>query len=285
MTHGDGPILATAQTDAAAGIPLHYGCDLDALPDDLARCFVRLHCDDAARRFLDGVLGARHGRFLTGVYRSLRKLLSDYDAYGLLGMYAMHLLSTPQLQVLLGNRPHSMTHPRRLLDVGAGNGDITALAATLFDAVAVTEASTVMRRRLRTRGFRVLDCDLATQPLPDGEQFDAVLCCNVLDRCTHPRTLLRNLRAGLVPDAVLLITVPLPLSPHVQRRGHTSDPDEPLPAPSETWEVGAASLAREVFTPAGLRVQRLSRVPYLCRGDAAKPLYVLDAAVFVCVSI
>lgn len=283
MTHGDGPISATAQTDAA-GIPLHYACDLDALPDGLAGCFVRLDCDAAALLFLDRVLSARHGRFLTGVYRGLRKVLSDYDAYGVLGMYAMHLLSTPQLQVLLGDRPTSMTHPRSVLDVGAGNGDITAFAAALFDAVTVTEASAVMRRHLAKRGFRVLDLDLATQPLPDGEVFDAVLCCNVLDRCTHPRTLLRHLRAGLAPGAALLISVPLPLSPHVQRRGHTSDPDEPLPAPSETWEAGAASLAREVFTPTGLRVQRLSRVPYLCRGDAAKPLYVLDAAVFVCVA-
>jgi len=284
VTHGDGPISATAPTDAAAGIPLHYGCDIDALPDDLARCFVRLHCDDAARQFLDRVLTAPHGRVLTSVYRSLRKVLSDYDAYALLGMYEMHLLSTSQLQALLADRPTSTTHPRSMLDVGAGNGDTTALAATLFDNVAVTEASAMMRRRLRTRGFRVLDCDVATQPLPGAEVFDAVLCCNVLDRCTHPRTLLRHLRAALAPDAVLLITVPLPLYPHVQRRGHTSDPDEPLPAPTETWESGAASLVRDVFTPVGLRVQRLSRVPYLCRGDAAKPLYVLDAAVFVCVA-
>jgi SAM-dependent methyltransferase len=265
-----------------AGIELQYGCDRAALPAELAARFVELECDAQAQRFIEQALAAPHGWLATAVFRGLRRALSDYDAYGLLGMYSMHLLSTPQLETLLGGAAPASQRPRSVLDVGAGNGQVTAQAAPLFDAVSATEASAVMRRRLRARGFAVLERDLAQQPLPDGETFDAVLCLNVLDRCARPRTLLRHLRAGLAPDGRLLLSVPLPLSPHVQVGGRTTDPDEPLPARVVGWEAGVASLASKLLVPAGLRVERLSRAPYLCRGDARQQLYALDAALFVC---
>ena len=37
-----------------------------------------------------------------------------------------------------------------------------------------------------------------------------------------------------------------------------------------------------LLLPAGLEIERLARCPYLSRGDAHAPLYVLDAAVWVC---
>jgi hypothetical protein len=73
-------------------------------------------------------------------------MLSDYDANALLDFYAMHLLSTAQWHALLGPHAHG-----RLLDVGAGSGDVTASLAPLFDAVTTTEASRGMARRLRVR--------------------------------------------------------------------------------------------------------------------------------------
>jgi SAM-dependent methyltransferase len=281
----DAPPSAVQPVTVIAGCALHYDCDRGGLPDGLAQRFVALECDDDARRFLARVVGAPHGRIRTAAYGLLRRFLSDYDAYGLLDMYTMHLLSTAQLRLLLGDAVSDTGKARRLLDVGAGNGDITACAAEFFDDVTVTEASAVMQRRLRARGFRVLDHDLASDKLPSCERFDAAICLNVVDRCTHPRTLLRHLCAALAEGAPLLLSVPLPLSAHVQRASGTSDPDEPLPPPRETWEAGAGSFADELLTPAGLRVERLSRAPYLCRGDATKPLYVLDAALFVCTRI
>jgi SAM-dependent methyltransferase len=261
-------------------VTLRYACDVSLLPPALAARFSPLSYDDQAQRFVAASLAAPHGRVRTALYRLLRRALSDYDAYGLLGMYPLHLLSAAQLGRLLADIPRAA--PRRLLDVGAGNGSITAIAAPSFDTVLVTEASAVMRHRLAARGYGVLPIDLAFEALPSTQRAHAVLCLNVIDRCVRPRTLLRHLALALVRGGRLLLSVPLPLTPHVQRGGHTTDPDEPLPAPSTRWEASAASVASELLEPAGLTVLRLFRVPYLCHGDAHCALYALDTALFLC---
>lgn len=259
-------------------LELRYGCDRARLPAALAARFLQLEHDAAARAFVAGALAAPHGPLLTWAYGALRHVLSDYDAYGLLGMYPMHLLSTPQLERLLGPCGR-----QRLLDVGAGSGGVTAHASPLFAHTAAIDTSPALRRRLRARGFTVLDADLTAAPLPpELERFDAVLCLNVLDRCSHPHTLLRNARAALRDGGTLLVSVPLPLKPHVHVGRFTVDPEERLPAAEDPWEAGAASVARAVLEPAGLAITALSRAPYLCKGDAGSPLYALDAAVFAC---
>jgi SAM-dependent methyltransferase len=261
-------------------VTLRYGCDTALLQPSLAARFLQLGYDDEAQRFVAAALAAPHGALRTALYQALRRVLSDYDAYGLLGMYPLHLLSAPQFEMLLHEVPKA--RPRVLLDVGAGHGGITARAAPLFDAVRVTEASAVMRRRLAARGYRVLRFDLAVDALPAGERAHAVLCLNVLDRCEKPRTLLRHLGSALAPGGRLLLSVPLPLAAHVQRGGRTADPDEPLPEPCASWEASAASVVRELIEPARLSVVRFCRAPYLCHGDARSVLYALDAALFVC---
>jgi len=264
----------------APGVELHYACELPALPADLASRFVELDPSSEAREFVGRALAAPHGRVKTAAYRLLRRALSDYDAYGLLGMYRMHLLSAAQLAQLVDI--DSMPRPRRLLDVGAGNGDLTAIAASSFDDTLVTEASAVMRRHLRGRGYRVLRLDLGAEPPPRELRVQLALCCNVLDRCSHPRSLLRHVHEALAPAGRVLVSVPVPLNPHVQRGPRTAAPEEPLPAPRRSFEASATSLVRELLEPAGLVVERLSRAPYLCHGDAQTPLYALDAAIFAC---
>ncbi|MGD8862377.1 MAG: methyltransferase [Myxococcales bacterium] len=260
---------------------LPYACDRARLPPDLSARFLQLEHDDAARAFIADARARPHGAIQMAAYRTLRALLSDYDAYGLLGIYPMHLLSAPQFARLLDRDPGAP--PRgRLLDVGAGSGGVTAHAAPLFEQVFATESSPPLARRLHRRGYAVLDLDLTRQPPPDT--YDAVLCLNVLDRCNRPRSLLRNLRAALSPGAPLLLSVPLPLRPHVHVGPRTADPDEPLPDPDDSWEQGAATLAADVLQPAGLSVQRLARAPYLSKGGRRTPLHVLDAALFVCES-
>jgi len=259
---------------------LQYGCDLTLLPSELRDRFIQLEQDEAARVFLDASRAAPHGAWRSRAYGVLRSLMSDYDAYGLLDMYPMHLLSAPQLDRLLGEGRRA-----RLLDIGAGSGGVTQHAAELFQHVSATETSGMLKRSLRRRGFTVLDCDLTYAPLPSSTQrFDAVLCFNVIDRCSHPLTLVRHARAALEANGTMIVSVPLPLKPHVHVGRFTVDQEERLPTAQPSWEGGAASIARELLTPAGLELRSLSRVPYLCRGDATTPLYVLDAAVFVCSS-
>jgi SAM-dependent methyltransferase len=261
----------------APELMLRYECDVGALDPALRACFVPLNHDEVAERFVRDSLAHPHGRLRTGLYRVLRRGLSDYDAYGLLGMYPMHLLSTEQLRELLGARTDA---PRALLDCGAGRGDVTACAAPLFQDVVTSEASAVMRARLRRHGYTVVDHALSSLA-HESRRFDAILWLNVLDRCSHPRTLLRQLRGLLAPHGKLVVAVPLPLAPHVQHGGATVDPEELLPDAAPTWEQGASRVAT-VLHEAGLHIERLSRAPYMTRGDAHTPLHVLDDAVFVC---
>jgi SAM-dependent methyltransferase len=258
-------------------LELRYGCDLTRLPHELAERFVLLEQDQALRDFLARVQGKPHGVLITRAYDLLRRVMSDYDAYGLLRMYPMHLLSTAQLVKLLGEQPRAS-----LLDVGAGSGGVTAHAAALCASVTVTERSRALRRVLRARGYRVLEHDLSLAPMPAGERFDRVLCLNVLDRCLRPVSLLRHLHALMAEGGQLLLSVPLPLSPHVHVGRHTVSPEESLPRPEASFEAGAASLV-PLLANAGFEVTSLSRAPYLCRGDAHCALYELDAAIFACV--
>jgi SAM-dependent methyltransferase len=265
------------------GFVLRYDCDRAALGAELAARFVPLSYDADTEAFVRKALAAPHGWLATKSYALLRAVLSDYDAYALLGMYPMHLCSAAQFRASLPSVGAS-ARPRRLLDVGAGSGAITATAASAgFDEVLVTEASRVLRARLRRRGYRVLDRDLGSEALPAELRADVVLCLNVLDRTSYPRTMLGHLREALLPGGRLLLSLPLPLRPHVQRAGHTVDPEELLPPPAGSWEGSAARIAAQLLEPCGLRVHTLSRVPYVCRGDDITRLYVLDAALFVCV--
>jgi hypothetical protein len=47
------------------------------------------------------------------------------------------------------------------------------------------------------------------------------------------------------------------------------------------WEESVKQLNSRVIEPAGFKIQKISRVPYLCQGDPGAPVYILDDAVFV----
>ena len=49
----------------------------------------------------------------------------------------------------------------------------------------------------------------------------------------------------------------------------------------KTWEEQVTSMSNDVFREAGLVVEAVTRLPYLCEGDMYKDYYVLDDAVFV----
>ena len=65
----------------------------------------------------------------------------------------MHVLSTEQFIRHLGR-----TRGQRgaLLDIGAGDGGVTAKMAPLFDAVYCTESDWAMRWRLRRRRYKYI---------------------------------------------------------------------------------------------------------------------------------
>ena len=88
--------------------------------------FRELPVDDEWQASVAALLEGRHGRLRTYAQRLARLYLSDFDANALTGMYRMQLLPPGAWRRLLGAHAGG-----RLLDVGAGSGDVTCALAPL----------------------------------------------------------------------------------------------------------------------------------------------------------
>lgn len=257
------------------GAALQYGIDRTALPPEVARCVRELAADAATHAFLERQLAADHSRLRWAAHGLLRACCSHFTTNALLGTYRLHLLSAAQWGTLLGG-----PHPGRLLDVGAGVGDVTVELAASFGSVLAVETSNALVRRLRERGVEATRADLTTQPVPGGP-YDAVALLNVLDRCARPLTLLHHVVGALAPGGRLILSMPLPYSPVWFAGPRPAAPKERLPLGKGSWERQAALLVERVLEPAGLRLEVLSRAPYLSEGDRHYDFYELDAVVVV----
>jgi SAM-dependent methyltransferase len=240
--------------------------------------FVELPIDAEWLNEVAALAQCRHGALRTYAQRLARFYLSDFDANALTGMYRMQLLPTGAWRRLLQARGGG-----RLLDVGAGSGDVTAQLGPCFDEVEVTEVSRGMAKRLTKRGFRCHAADLTLGPLA-APAFDAVSLLNVLDRCQKPITLLGNCLAALRPGGTFIVALALPYSPFYFAGPSTPEPEERLecaPGPGGSWEDGARRLIERDLLPLGLTLECFARAPYLSAGDSRRELYELDDVVVV----
>jgi SAM-dependent methyltransferase len=253
----------------------------------------------------------------------LRRCMAHTDVNGLLRCGRMFLTSRQQVQAVLNqsipdcirgkagvewpwsvpadSHSRSSAYPARLLDIGAGDGHITAQFADFFKGgVVATEVSQQMVARLRARGFTTVhtgDLDEGLELSSDivGEGFDLVALFNVLDRCAKPRTLLRQILArmrkphtvagvdGLVNSSRLILSVPLPLDPSVEEGTRWVDPLERiLPRGQNPRDFESASCAlANMLLEEGFDIESFSRLPYLSQGDSVRPFYVLDCSLWV----
>ena len=240
-----------------------------------AACFRELDVDSSWRQEVAQLLAERHGVVRTYAQRLARLYLSDFDANALTGMYRMLLLPEAEWRTLLGARGGG-----RLLDVGAGSGDVTLVLGRCFDEVNATEVSRGMAKRLTKRGVRCHAIDLTQAPL-DAPPFDAVSLLNVLDRCERPRQLLRHCLQALKPGGLFIVALALPYRPFFFDGPRTPDPLERLECDATAWEDGARRFIERDLLPLGLTLECFARAPYLSAGDSGRPLYELDDVVVV----
>lgn len=239
--------------------------------------FVELPMDAEWLNEVAALAKSRHGTLRTYAQRFARLYLSDFDANALTGMYRMQLLPTGAWRRLLGECGG------RLLDVGAGSGDVTSALAPCFDEVETTEVSRGMVRHLNKRGFRCRALDLSETAL-EAPPFQAVSLLNVLDRCRKPKTLLQHCLALLEPAGTFIVALALPYQPFYFAGPSTPEPLEQLecdPGPSGSWEDGARRFIERDLLPLGLSLECFARAPYLSAGDSRRELYELDDVVVV----
>ena len=115
-------------------------CVSERAAPQVAERVVRLNRDEVAEAFLLRCGGRSNAvRWAQSTAASaLRATLSLTDANGLVGRGSMHVLSTAQAQTLLGAGLPGRDKRGVLLDVGAGDGSVTAQLAPLFEAVVAT---------------------------------------------------------------------------------------------------------------------------------------------------
>lgn len=254
---------------------LQYRVDLARLPGVLRPLFVELDADESTRSWIEAVRARPNGRFKTLLRDLAMVFVSYYDANGLTNSFQDRLLSTAQWQRLLGRGG------ARLLDVGAGDGEVTGQIAPLFTEVVTTETSRPMVRHLRRKGYAAHHCDIAFEPIDEPGSFDVVALQNVIDRTTHPLRLIESAFQMLSPAGRLVLAVPLPLSPVVYIGTAWVEPAEPLPVGAPDFESAVAAFYEQVLVPCGCRVTAWTRAPYLCSGTAQEPVEVLDDVIFV----
>ncbi|WP_426956220.1 ArsR/SmtB family transcription factor [Muricoccus radiodurans] len=180
---------------------------------DLARAVLaRLPEDDtllAADRRLAARLNAERVRAASDAFRSAG---ADWDEMRALGLPAAAIEAA-----VLAALP---AHIGRLLDIGAGTGQLLELVADRCDAALGVDASrdmlTLARGRLAERGLAprcaVRQADMYRLPFPDAS-FDAVTLQMVLHYAEDPAAALTEAARVLTPDGTLLVA---DLSPHAR---------------------------------------------------------------------
>ena len=261
--------------ETIASLYLRYDADVAALSPRVRERFIQLARDEETDAFLAAAVAGRHSWWKTKLHQLLRQFMSDYDVNCMLAMYPLFVASTEQWRTLLGSE-----RVPRLLDVGAGSGNVTRLLQPFAEHVVTTELSQRMAARLRHSGLECHEVDLAEQGLA-GPGFDLISCLNVLDRTSLPRRLLQRLRGLLVPGGRLVLALALPYEPFFFSGASTPAPLERLACSEPNWEAAVSTLVERELEPLGLSLLSVSRTPYLSFGDADRGLYQLDDALVV----
>ncbi|XP_009975484.1 PREDICTED: methyltransferase-like protein 9 [Tauraco erythrolophus] len=260
--------------------PAWYVCNTEQLSESLQPIFVQSYLDQGTQIFLNNSI-EKSGWLFIQLYHSFVSsifslFMSRTSINGLLGRGSMFVFSPEQFQRLLKINPEWKSH--RLLDLGAGDGEVTKVMSPHFEEIYATELSETMIWQLQKKKYRVLGIN---EWQNTGFQYDVISCLNLLDRCDQPLTVLKDIRSVLEPTrGRVILALVLPFHPYVENGGKWEKPSEVLEIKGHTWEEQVNSLP-EVFRKAGFAIEAFTRLPYLCEGDMYNDYYVLDDAVFV----
>ena len=250
----------------------------------VAERFVQMERDEQATAFVSRKRGM--GDSMRDMFAGvLKKFVSITDANGIAGRGSMFIFSKDQIEKLIGS---SEVKRDLMLDIGAGDGNVTQAAAHLFERVVTTEVSAPMVYRLRRKGWTAIRSASVTPETFGRCCYDAVFCLNVLDRASRPIDLLKNIWQLLKSDGILILAVVLPFCPFVEDGKRKLKPEQTLKGmdggfctQGATYERSLILMIQNVLVPLGFELVRWTRLPYICDGDDFRQYYTLDDAVMV----
>lgn len=196
-----------------------YVCNREKLCESLQAVFVQSYLDQGTQIFLNNSI-EKSGWLFIQLYHSFVSsvfslFMSRTSINGLLGRGSMFVFSPDQFQRLLKINPDWKTH--RLLDLGAGDGEVTKIMSPHFEEIYATELSETMIWQLQKKKYRVLGIN---EWQNTGFQYDVISCLNLLDRCDQPLTLLKDIRSVLEPTrGRVILALVLPFHPYVENDG------------------------------------------------------------------
>eukprot|EP00638_Chattonella_subsalsa_P005727 CAMPEP_0117736222 /NCGR_PEP_ID=MMETSP0947-20121206/1797_1 /TAXON_ID=44440 /ORGANISM="Chattonella subsalsa, Strain CCMP2191" /LENGTH=211 /DNA_ID=CAMNT_0005551463 /DNA_START=140 /DNA_END=775 /DNA_ORIENTATION=+ len=179
-----------------------------------------------------------------------------------------------------------------LLDIGTGSGGAILPFKPFFKEIVCTDSSIFCVRQARRKGLNCIHSDNLSSSQECSKEFDMIALQNVLDRCSHPISLLNEAKQRLrkQPRGLILVALAFPFNPFVavsplsflRKEEETGKPSENLPISGDCWETQVNS-AVEVFEKQGMELKYLTRVPYLCQAVQGDPndFYHLDNAILV----
>eukprot|EP00924_Labyrinthula_sp_SR-Ha-C_P006549 snap_masked-scaffold_38-processed-gene-1.39-mRNA-1 protein AED:0.06 eAED:0.06 QI:0/-1/0/1/-1/1/1/0/293 len=218
---------------------------------------------------------------------------SQTDANGFTHRGEMFVISPFQLETLFPG----VCFPKinSLLDVGAGDGGITQRflqSLPNLSTVTVTETSFYMKKRLSHLNLpNNADLNVFSPEEMENSRstYDLILCFNVLDRCSEPSKLLKQMKQKLNDEkSTLVLAVVFPWCPFVESNASQEKPQEILNCMEgfsckngASFETSCSRFIVEYLLPIGFELISWSRVPYLCQGDSNAPYYSLSDCIMV----
>ncbi|ESO09124.1 hypothetical protein HELRODRAFT_74006 [Helobdella robusta] len=275
------------QYDSCHGHSNWYELNLNEIDGNLSHLFHQLYEDEETKKFLEACR-EKSDWIVTQLFHSFFKFIFSFfmtstTVNGLLNRGSMFVMSSTQFKSFMNISDDKIFD--NLLDMGAGDGAVTEKLSRHYRNIYVTEKSSTMVWRLKSRGYQVLDADSWYKE--SSVKFDTIACLNLLDRCDRPLDLLETIHSKLVAGTGrLLLAFVLPFSHYVEF-GATKDhkPQQVLNIPRGTLEQQLSGLIHNVLVPAGYEVEKFSKVPYLCEGDLQHSYYVLQDVILLLKSV